>query len=208
MHDLIVIDYGAGNLRSVVKALTAVGCTPLVTSDPPTVDRARRLVLPGVGAAGQMMRSLRNLGLDEAVCGYVQSGRPFLGVCMGMQVLMGWSEEDGGQQCLGVFDGTVRRLDAGLKVPHMGWNAVQQHRAHPLWNGIPDGSYYYFVHGYAVCPAREDVVAGTTEYGLPFPSAVARDNVFGTQFHPEKSGRLGLQLYRNFLEWPLRSFPL
>jgi glutamine amidotransferase len=129
---------------------------------------------------------------------------------MGMQVLMDWSEEDGGQSCLGILSGTVGRLLAGaqpgpdaLKVPHMGWNAVHQACAHPVWAGIPDQSYFYFVHSYAIQPVDPAVVAGTTEYGDVFPSAVARDNLFGTQFHPEKSGRYGLQIYRNFVTWAL-----
>lgn len=201
MHDLVVIDYGAGNLPNVVRALAALGRQSHVTSDAREVDHARALVLPGVGAAGQIMRSLRSLRMDEAVHRYVASGRPFLGVCMGMQVLLDWSDEDGGQQCLGVFKGAVRKLDVGLKVPHMGWNAVHQTGPHPIWEGVPDGSYFYFVHSYAAQPDDPLVQVGTTDYDGPFASALARDNVFGTQFHPEKSGRLGLQIYRNFLTW-------
>ena len=201
MHELVVIDYGAGNLRSVAKALSWLGYAPRVTSDVADVDEARAVILPGVGAAGQIMRSLRHLEMDDAVRRYIASGRPFLGVCMGMQVLMEWSEEDGGQPCLGIFRGRVRRLEVGCKVPHMGWNAVCQEQPHPLWADIPDRSYFYFVHSYVVRPEASDVTAATTDYAGPFVSAVARDNVFGTQFHPEKSGRLGLQIYRNFVEW-------
>lgn len=202
-RDLVVIDYGAGNLRSVVKAFTFLGYSPWITSDPCETLDARALVLPGVGAAGQIMGSLRRLGLERAIRTYIDSGRPFLGVCMGMQVLMEWSEEDGGQPCLGVFRGAVRHLGSTLKVPHMGWNAVHQRTAHPLWAGIPDLSYFYFVHSYVVRPEDEGIAAGTTDYGDPFASAIARGNIFGTQFHPEKSGGLGLQLYRNFVEWAL-----
>ena len=201
VDNLVVIDYGAGNLRSVGKALASLGYRPLVTSDPGDVEGASAVVLPGVGAAGQIMRSLRNLGIDEAVVDYIASGRPFLGVCMGMQVLFDRSEEDGGQECLGVLPGRVRRLRPGLKVPHMGWNAVEQHAEHPMWDAIPDQSYFYFVHSYVVEPTDEEARAGITDYGGFFTSAVCRDNVFGTQFHPEKSGRLGLRLYRNFVEW-------
>ena len=201
MLDLVVIDYGAGNLPNVVRAFTALGCSPRVSSTPREVGEARALVLPGVGAAGQIMRSLNDLCLVEAIQRYVADGRPFLGVCMGMQVLMDSSEEDGGQQCLGVFSGPVRRLEVELKVPHMGWNAVAQTGAHPMWDGIPDGSYFYFVHSYVARPNDPRVKVGTTDYDGPFASALARDNVFGTQFHPEKSGSIGLQLYRNFLTW-------
>lgn len=198
---LVVLDYGAGNLRSVEKAFVHLGHPPLISSDPATALAARALVLPGVGAAGQIMASLKRLELDDAIRAYISSGRPFLGVCMGMQVLMDWSDEDGGQQCLGVFRGSVRRLPVGLKVPHMGWNSVHQVAPHPMWRGIPDESFFYFVHSYAVCPDDEAARAGLTEYGILFPSALARDNVFGTQFHPEKSGARGLRVYQNFIEW-------
>jgi glutamine amidotransferase len=201
MRDLVVIDYGAGNLPNVVRAFSALGAASHVTDNAADIDSARALVLPGVGAAGQIMRSLRDLGMTDAVRRYVASGRPFLGVCMGMQVLLDSSDEDGGQECLGIFSGAVRRLDVELKVPHMGWNAVQQTGSHPIWNDIPDGSYFYFVHSYAARPRDPDVQVGTTDYDGPFASALARDNVFGTQFHPEKSGRVGLQIYQNFLTW-------
>jgi glutamine amidotransferase len=203
-HGLVVVDYGAGNLRSVSQALIALGFDPLVTNDPNEVEAADAVILPGVGAAGQIMRSLRQLELDEAVRSYIERGRPFLGVCMGMQVLMDRSEEDGGQTCLGVVHGDVRRLDVAEKVPHMGWNAVRHTRDHPIWAGIPDDSYFYFVHSYVV-HLVEPVQAGETDYAGPFVSAIARDNVFATQFHPEKSGRLGLQIYRNFVEWASKS---
>lgn len=207
VDSLVVIDYGAGNLRSVAKALISLGYEPSVTSDPRDVERAPAVILPGVGAAGQIMGSLRRLGMDEAVTDFIASGRPFLGVCMGMQVLFDWSDEDGGQECLGVLPGRVRRLDAGVKVPHMGWNSVAQQGEHPIWQGIPDDAYFYFVHSYVVEPSDDAVRAGSTEYAGPFTSAVGRDNVFGTQFHPEKSGRHGLRLYRNFVEWASKSFP-
>jgi glutamine amidotransferase len=201
-HDLVLLDYGAGNMRSVVKAFAHLGYAPHLTSDPADLAEARAAVLPGVGAAGQIMRSLRELELADAITDYIASGRPFLGVCMGMQVLMEWSDEDGGQTCLGVLPGTVRRLEVPFKVPHMGWNAVRQRIPHPMWDGIPDESYFYFVHSYVVT-AADELQAGVTDYGRPFPSALARGNVFGTQFHPEKSGRLGLRLYQNFVRWAL-----
>ena len=207
MDNLVVVDYGAGNMRSVEKALVSLGYEPHLTSDPSDVDRASAVILPGVGAAGQIMGSLRHLGMDEAVTDYIASGRPFLGVCMGMQVLFDWSDEDDGQACLGVLPGRVRRLGTGVKVPHMGWNAVSQRVAHPMWRGVPNDTFFYFVHSYVVEPKDASVQAGSTEYAGVFTSAVARDNLFGTQFHPEKSGRHGLRLYRNFVEWASTSSP-
>lgn len=197
----VIVDYGGSNLRSVVKAFEHLGSPPKVIYQPEDMEDARAVVLPGVGAAGQIMGSLRAQRLDEAVLGYVASGRPFLGVCMGMQVLLDRSEEDGGQDCLGIFKGGVRRLPPTNKVPHIGWNTVTQRQQHPVWQGIPDESFFYFVHSYAAQPEEPEVLAGTTDYGVTFASAVGRDNVFGTQFHPEKSGKLGLQIYRNFVEW-------
>ncbi|MSQ22979.1 MAG: imidazole glycerol phosphate synthase subunit HisH [Chloroflexi bacterium] len=201
---LVVVDYGGSNLRSVMKALEFLGQAPTVVTDPDQMVGAAAVVLPGVGAAGQIMASLRSHGLDEALQEFIHSGQPFLGVCMGMQVLMDRSEEDGGQDCLGILRGEVEKIPPIEKVPHMGWNTVEQRQNHPIWAGIPDQSYFYFVHSYAVQPADAQVVAGRTEYVLPFASAVARDNIFGTQFHPEKSGKHGLQLYQNFVAWALK----
>jgi glutamine amidotransferase len=197
---IVVIDYGAGNLRSVEKALASLGHQAVVTQDAAAIRGAEALVLPGVGAAADTMRSLNALGLAEPVREHLRAGRPFLGVCMGLQVLLTGSEEGGWQPCLDVVPGRVRRLPEGLKVPHMGWNTVHQERAHPFFSGIPDGAYFYFVHSYYVAPERPDVVAGTTEYGITFPSVVIQDNAIGTQFHPEKSGELGLRLYDNFVK--------
>ena len=201
MDKLVVIDYGAGNLRSVEKALVSLGYEARVTSEPRDVERAAAVILPGVGAAGQIMGSLRGLGLDEAVVDYIASGRPFLGVCMGMQVLFDKSEEDGGQACLGVLRGRVRKLKTDLKVPHMGWNSVSQKGQHPMWAGVPDESYFYFLHSYYPNPEDESSVIGETEYGVTFASVLARDNIVATQFHPEKSGATGLRMYGNFLSW-------
>jgi glutamine amidotransferase len=175
----------------------------VVTDDPSTVLKAQALILPGVGAAGQIMSSLRQLELDDAIRSVIDRGRPFLGVCMGMQVLLERSDEDGGQECLAVFPGSVTRLEAppDQKIPHMGWNAVHQEACHPIWDGIPDESYFYFVHSFAVRPAEPALIQATTDYGDRFPSAIGRDNVFGTQFHPEKSGSIGLRIYRNFMDW-------
>jgi glutamine amidotransferase len=180
-----------------------VGADPVVSADPEDVLEAPAVVLPGVGAAGDCMQKLRDRNLVDPLREYVRSGRPFLGVCMGLQASLDWSEEDGGQDCLGLLPGEVVRFPsgAGLKVPHMGWNTVEWVREHPVVAGIPSGSYYYFVHG--LYPSVEDgsLALGETEYGVSFPSVLARDNVVLTQFHPEKSGQDGLAIYRNFLAW-------
>ncbi len=196
---LAVLDYGAGNLRSVVRALEVGGARPVVLGDPEALLRADALVFPGVGAAGSAMRRLREGGLDEAVREFYRSGRPILGVCLGLQLLFDLSEEDGGTPGLGLIPGRVRRFPDGLKTPHMGWNQVRRRKDHPILAGIPDGAYFYFVHSYYAEPADPAVVVGTTDYGVDFASVVARENLVATQFHPEKSGRWGLAVYANFL---------
>jgi glutamine amidotransferase len=202
---VVVVDYGAGNLRSVEKALLSLGHAVQVTHDAAVVQHAESLILPGVGAAADTMRALKGLGLTEAVRDYVRTGRPFLGVCMGLQALLTGSEEGGWQPCLDLIPGRVRRLFDGaaappnLKVPHMGWNRVHQVQAHPIFDGIPDDSYFYFVHSYYVEPAQPTAVAATTDYGFTFPCMLIQDTVIGTQFHPEKSSDLGLRLYDNFV---------
>jgi glutamine amidotransferase len=207
---VVVVDYGAGNLRSVEKALLSLGHPVQVTQEPEAVRRAESLVLPGVGAAADTMRALNRLGLTEAVREYVRAGRPFLGVCMGLQALLTGSEEGGWQPCLDLIPGRVRRLFDGvtsapdLKVPHMGWNRVQQVQAHPVFDGISNDSYFYFVHSYYVAPDDPRVIAATTDYGLTFPCVLVQENVIGTQFHPEKSSDLGLRLYDNFVRLSAR----
>lgn len=196
---IIVIDYGAGNLRSVARAVAHAGFEPTVTADPREVTAADAVILPGVGAAADTMRNLRERGMVEPVREYIASGRPFFGVCMGQQALLTVSEEGGEHECLGIIEGRVKRLPRGLKVPHMGWNNVRQVRPHPIFEGIPDESYFYFVHSYYPEPADRDVVIGETEYGVTFASVLAKDNVVATQFHPEKSGAMGLRMYANFL---------
>ena len=201
---LAVIDYGAGNLRSVVRALTRVGATLEVTSDPDAVRAARAVVLPGVGATRDTMGSLRRLGLDEAIGEVVRAGRPFLGICVGMQILCTQSDEFGAHACLGVVEGRVRRLPGGQKVPQIGWNQVHYRGGagdHPLFVGIPDRTDFYFVHSFYCDLADERLAAGMTDYGTTFPSALLRENVAAVQFHPEKSGRWGLQLLDNFVVW-------
>jgi glutamine amidotransferase len=196
---LIIIDYGAGNLRSVAIALARLGFDPLITSEPEAVDNADVVILPGVGAAADTMSNLAQRRLVEPIRQYIASGRPFLGICMGLQVLLSVSEEGGEHHCLDILPGRVRRLPAGLKVPQMGWNRVRQRCSHPMFDGVPDGAFFYFVHSYYADPADPSIVIGETDYGITFPAVVAKDNIVATQFHPEKSAESGLRLYENFL---------
>ena len=195
---IAILDYGAGNLRSVAKALETVGTAPILTDDPRVVAEADGLVVPGQGSAVDAMRNLERLGLVEPLKRYVASGRPFLGVCLGEQIIFESSEEGSGVTCLGLIPGTVRRLPGGQKVPQIGWNTVRIRTPHPLLDGVPDESYFYFVHSYYVDPADPADVVGETDYGVTFASVVGRGNVFATQFHPEKSAGIGLRIYRNF----------
>ena len=204
-----VIDYGMGNLRSVTKALEHVTDAPvLLSSDADVIDAAERVVFPGQGAARDCMKAIDDNGLREVIL-RAAAEKPFLGICMGMQVLVEHSEENEGTDCLGFFPGRVRYFgddlrDAGgqrLKVPHMGWNQVRQTREHPLWQGIEDGSRFYFVHSYYLETESPDIEVGHCEYGRGFTCAIARDNVFALQCHPEKSADAGLRLLRNFVNW-------
>ena len=195
---LVVIDYGSGNLRSVAKALESIGVSPIVTGDASQIASADAVVLPGVGSGPAAMDALRQRNLVEPIRECVASGRPFLGVCLGLQLLLDRTEE-GGADCLGSVAGRVNRLPDGLKVPHMGWNSVRFKREHPVFKGIPQDSHFYFVHSYYAAPDDETWVAGTTDYGVSFCSIYAKDNVVATQFHPEKSGRMGLRIYQNFV---------
>ncbi len=199
MSDVVIVDYGAGNLRSVTRAVADAGVEALVTSEPAAVERARAVIVPGVGAAAETMANLRASDLLEPIRDFIAAGKPFLGVCMGMQALFDVSEEGGEHECLGVLSGRIVRFPGGMTVPHMGWNTVRLRRAHPVFEGVPDDSYFYFVHSYIPRPADDDVVIGETEYGVRFAAVVGRDNLIATQFHPEKSGRPGLRLYANFL---------
>ncbi len=195
---IIVIDYESGNLRSVARAVEKAGVAPCVTSDPAKLDSADAVILPGVGSGPAAMSALNARGLVEPLLAYIASGRPFLGVCLGLQLLLEATDE-GDADCIGLVPGRVRRLPAGMKVPHMGWNTVRFQTEHPLWAGIPQDSHFYFVHSYYADPTQRDNVAGITEYGVPFCSVYARDNVVATQFHPEKSGVNGLRVYANFV---------
>ncbi len=199
---LVVVDYDAGNLRSVERALAHAGMHATVSADWADLDRAHGAILPGVGAASDTMAKLGERGLSEPLRQYIASGRPFLGVCMGLQALLDHSDEGGGQECLGVLAGNARHFGFDrLKVPHMGWNQVKWVRDHRITADIPSGSYFYFVHSFYPVPADPALALGETTYGFAFPSVLARDNVVATQFHPEKSGAAGLALYANFARW-------
>jgi glutamine amidotransferase len=197
-----VVDYGMGNLRSVSKALERVapGAEVRVTADPKTILSSERIVVPGQGAMPDCMRQLGESGAREAVIAAARE-KPWLGLCIGLQMLFERGEE-GDTPGLGLLPGRVPRLSVqGLKVPHMGWNEVFQARAHPLWEGIPDRSRFYFVHSYYPAPRDAALTAATCVYGSPFTCAIARDNIFAVQFHPEKSQSAGLQLLSNFVRW-------
>lgn len=211
MSSVAVIDYGMGNLHSVAKALEHTGRASdiRVTHDLEQIRSADRVVLPGVGAIRDCIAEIRRLGLDEVIAEVVKT-KPFLGVCVGMQALMDFSEENDGTECLGILPGRVNffgddlrdaHTGAELKVPHMGWNQVHQECEHPLWKGIEQDSRFYFVHSYYVTPADESYLAASAEHGVRIAAALAHENIFAAQFHPEKSQHAGLQLYANFLEW-------
>ncbi len=197
---IAVIDYGAGNLRSVINAIAKLGYQAKVTSQSADLFDAQAVILPGVGAAADTMVGLEQHGLIAPIRKIVADGHPFLGICIGLQVLFTGTEEGGWHKCLDIIPGRVRKLPAGLKIPHMGWNQVRQTLEHPIYEGIPDGANFYFVHSYYADPEDRSLIAGTTEYSLPFCSVVARGNLVATQFHPEKSGEYGLKIYDNFIK--------
>ena len=205
MTDVVIVDYGAGNLRSVARAVTHAGVEPVVSSDPEAIDGARAVILPGVGAAADTMANLRAARLVEPIREYITADRPFLGVCMGMQALFDVSEEGGEHECLGALPGRIVRFPRGLTVPHMGWNTLRIVRPHPVLEGIEDGTFCYFVHSYYPAPAERELVIAETEYEVAFASVVGRGNLVATQFHPEKSGAAGLRIYANFLRLALET---
>lgn len=196
---IAVIDYGAGNLRSVTNAINRLGYQPVVTGNPADLAEADAAILPGVGAAADAMSGLRESGMLEPLCQFVKQDRPLLGICLGLQILFTFSEEDGRQECLDILPGRVKRLPPGLKTPHMGWNQVKQKKSHPVFKGIPDGANFYFVHSYFAEQDDSSIVAGETEYGIKMCSVIIKGNLIGVQFHPEKSGELGLKLFDNFI---------
>ena len=197
---IAIIDYGMGNLRSVQKGFEKVGFAAQVTADPDVVSKADKVVLPGVGAFGDAMVNLRNSGMIEVIGQTVRAGKPFLGICLGLQLMFESSEEGGFHEGLKIFPGQVKLLPPGLKVPHMGWNQIEIQKADPILRDIPDRSMFYFVHSYYVAPAEPEVTTTLTDYGFKFTSIASSGNVFGIQFHPEKSSTTGLNILKNFGE--------
>lgn len=195
---IAIVDYGMGNLRSVEKGFQKVGIDAKVTSDPQVIDDARAVVLPGVGAFRDCIRNLTDLSLTDTVIRSIQKGKPYLGICLGLQVLFSESEEFGTCKGLDVFRGKVIRFGTGMKVPHMGWNTVNLAKRPPIFGRIDDNSYFYFVHSFYVMPEDKEIVSGTTDYNGSFTSMIWKDNVFATQFHPEKSQELGLNILKGF----------
>lgn len=198
---IAIINYRAGNLRSVERALSHLGLACSITSDPMVIREAERVIFPGVGAAGKAMETIRELGLDAVIHEVVDAGKPFMGICLGTQIILDTSEEDRAS-CLGLIRGTVRRFpDSGEKIPHMGWNNLGRRVDHPIFEGVDRAAQFYFVHSYYPDPERQEDVAAWTTYGIDFASVIARGNVFATQFHPEKSGSQGLMVLKNFSRW-------
>ena len=202
---IAIIDYGAGNIHSIEKALQYIGATVQVTDDPVVIAAAQAVVLPGVGSGGAAMARMVERGLDDAIRQATQQGKPFLGICLGMQLLADHHAE-GEVDGLRLFRGEVRRIPHGPKIPHMGWNLVSPVRAElPIFAGIPADSYFYFAHSYYVEPQDQQGVAAVTDYGSPFCSVIVTERVWGTQFHPEKSGAVGLHMLQNFVKWVTQS---
>jgi glutamine amidotransferase len=202
---IAIVDYKAGNLTSVKLAFDALGAKSEITSDPRVIARAERVVFPGVGAAGASMDNVREMSLVDAITGAIAAGKPFLGICVGMQILFDHSEEDGGVDCLSLLPGQVRRFTPSeplCKIPHMGWNTVRFKRSHPLLHGVEDESEFYFVHSYYAAAGTAAHIVGETHYAdVTFTSIAARDNLLATQFHLERSGRIGLKIMENFSVW-------
>lgn len=197
---IAIIDYGAGNLQSVKKALDFIGAESVITDNPEVINACDKILLPGVGSFGDAMNSMTEKGLVETVKQNALSGKPFLGICLGLQLLFEESEESPGVKGLGIFKGKIKKFpsDMGLKIPHIGWNSLSIKQNDTIFKGIPENSYVYFVHSYYLHAEDEKDVATVTNYGINFHSAVGKDNIFATQFHPEKSGDVGLQILKNF----------
>ncbi|MCH5209717.1 MAG: imidazole glycerol phosphate synthase subunit HisH [Oscillospiraceae bacterium] len=198
---IAIIDYGAGNLHSVKNALDFLGAQCIITGDRDEILNADKVILPGVGAFGDAMKSLEDNGLSETVKQAIDSGKPFLGICLGLHLLFEESEESPGAKGLGVFKGKVVKIpDRGLKIPHMGWNSITLAKSSKIFNNIGEAPYVYFVHSYYIQPSDKEIVSAYTEYGQSLSIAVENDNVFATQFHPEKSGEVGMKILKNFIE--------
>lgn len=197
---IAIIDYGAGNLQSVKKAFDFIGAESVITDNPEIINACDRILLPGVGSFGDAMDSMHKSGLVETIKQNALSGKPFLGICLGLQLLFEESEESPGVKGLGIFRGKIKKFspDMGLKIPHIGWNSLEIKQKDTLFKNVPENSYVYFVHSYYLHAEDEEDVATVTNYGIDFHSAVGKNNVFATQFHPEKSGDVGLQILRNF----------
>ncbi len=203
---IVIVDYGMGNLRSVEKAIASIGASSVISNDPDAISKADKLVIPGVGAFGDCMKNIRAYGIEDAVKQSIAKGMPVIGICLGMQMLFEDGDENPGVKGLGLMKGSVKGFDhnlsagKGLKIPHMGWNIVRQIKKSFLFEGIPDKSYFYFVHSYYPSPV-EDVSIGITDHGIDFTSVIQKDNVVATQFHPEKSQANGLKLLSNFVKY-------
>lgn len=201
-NEIVIIDYGMGNLHSVSKAVEAVGAVPIVTAEKRVIAAAEKIILPGVGAFGDCMKNLQATGLVPELIKHIKSGKGFLGICLGMQLLFESSEESSGVAGLGIFKGAVKRLTTEYKVPHMGWNRLKLKAASPL-TAAADGSYVYFVHGFHAVPEDSNIITAVCDYGTEITAAVGRDNIQALQFHPEKSGEVGLKMLQAFKEWKL-----
>lgn len=201
-NEIVIIDYGMGNLHSVSKAVEAVGAVPIVTADKKIISAAEKIILPGVGAFGDCMKNLQATGLVPELIKHIKSGKGFLGICLGMQLLFESSEESPGVAGLGIFKGAVKRLTTEYKVPHMGWNRLKLKAASPL-TAAADGSYVYFVHSFHAVPEDSNIITAVCDYGTEITAAVGRDNIQALQFHPEKSGEVGLKMLQAFKEWKL-----
>lgn len=201
-NEIVIIDYGMGNLHSVSKAVEAVGAVPIVTAEKRVIAAAEKIILPGVGAFGDCMKNLQATGLVPELIKHIKSGKGFLGICLGMQLLFESSEESSGVAGLGIFKGAVKRLTTEYKVPHMGWNRLKLKAASPLITAA-DGSYVYFVHSFHAVPEDSNIITAVCDYGTEITAAVGRDNIQAVQFHPEKSGEVGLKMLQAFKEWKL-----
>ena len=198
---ITIIDYGMGNLRSVQKALEALGATALISADPEDILKADSLILPGVGSFGAAMKNIVEQKLKQPIVDFIKTGKPFLGICLGLQLLFEFSEETPDRAGLGIIKGSVKKISSNLRVPHMGWNQLKfKQKGSPLLSNISENSFVYFVHSYYVEPLEPGINLTTTDYGIEFTSAIQKDNIVATQFHPEKSGAVGQQILRNFIQ--------